>query len=139
MGERKVSLRDKWEKIPVTKEGDPNFTSTKELLTVFTREEIVVMVNRWLYAQKYQREHHAKKAALQGEEERLLKLKTPASAFRNIGVHKELALEILEAQTTEREAMEAFIEREKTRLRIEESKENNHFKNVITGEEPEVR
>jgi hypothetical protein len=64
----KISMRDRWDKIPYDNNGDPAFenlfprSDVKDdvaVASVFTYEEIVHLVNKALYTMKYQRETHA--------------------------------------------------------------------------------
>lgn len=59
----KLSMRDKWNKLPYDADGDPcfkNLTDGEDCIQgVFTDDEIVILVNRALYAMKYNRETHA--------------------------------------------------------------------------------
>lgn len=70
----KISMRDRWGKVPLDESGDPAFAllgrEPKEetdapfifvptIRDVFTDEEIVHLVNRALYVMKYQKETHA--------------------------------------------------------------------------------
>jgi hypothetical protein len=57
----RLNLRDKWRQIPLDEKGDPCFGDLPAVNAVFTSEEVVEMVNRQLYAQKYQQESHRQK------------------------------------------------------------------------------
>lgn len=64
----KISMRDRWDKVPYDKNGDPafeelfvSFNEKTAVSEVFTNEEIVHLVNRALYVMKYQRETHERR------------------------------------------------------------------------------
>lgn len=46
--------------IPRDSKNDPHFSSLEETLSVFSSEEVVLMVNRFLYQMEYQRSWHRK-------------------------------------------------------------------------------
>lgn len=70
----KISMRDRWERVPYDESGDPAFAwlncndegfpdtslpPTVSIEDIFSTQEIVHLVNRALYAMKYQKETHA--------------------------------------------------------------------------------
>lgn len=74
MTKKRFSLKDKWSKIPLDKDGNPRFEdlgwredgkaiehAPLSVCEVFTDEEIVVLVNRELYREKYMVETHRNK------------------------------------------------------------------------------
>lgn len=74
----KISMRDRWEKIPYDSNGDPAFTALSPegyimsdvpyITELFNHEEIVNLVNKALYVMKYQRETHANRRKAKKEE-----------------------------------------------------------------------
>ena len=48
--------------LPRNGTGDPHFSSREELESTFTEEEIIEMVNRYLYSAEYQRTVHRNRA-----------------------------------------------------------------------------
>lgn len=78
----KLPMRERWDKIPLDRNGDPAFevltyalsgTARSEkpsVYDVFSEEEIVHLVNKALYGMKYQRETHAARRAKITKEKR---------------------------------------------------------------------
>jgi hypothetical protein len=76
----KISMRDRWEQVPLDTNGDPAFEVLTYALSgiprgvkpsivdVFSETEIVNLVNRALYGMKYQRETHANRRRKSKEE-----------------------------------------------------------------------
>jgi hypothetical protein len=54
--------------IPRNQSGDPCFTSLETVLTTFTPDEIVAMVNRYLYQFEYSKIAHRNRAQRQREQ-----------------------------------------------------------------------
>lgn len=65
-----VPLKEVQEKIPRNAKGDPAFTSLPEMSAIFTHEQIVAIVNRWIYQAEYQQITHRRRAE---EQQRLQK------------------------------------------------------------------
>jgi hypothetical protein len=61
------------EDIPRSSLGDPNFESLEDIQQVFRPEQLVYIVNRFLYSQTYQRDYHKKRSA--EERDRLAPIK----------------------------------------------------------------
>lgn len=82
-----INLKDKADKIPRNEKGDPAFTSldphytlptfehtgTPSLSEVFTKDEIVELVNRALYQIEYQKTSHRKRGQKLRDVEKALK------------------------------------------------------------------
>lgn len=66
---KRLEMRHKWPKVPLSKEGDPAFETLDDLKRVFDEREIVMLANRALYALKYQREHHKMRYQARKEQE----------------------------------------------------------------------
>ena len=48
--------------VPMSEQGDPAFTLLEDVLLQFTPEEVVAMVNRYLYQAYYSRQIHKERA-----------------------------------------------------------------------------
>ena len=56
-----LDMKTKWHLVPLNEDGNPDFKDLGEITHVFTADDIVTLVNRQLYHQKYQRETHRNK------------------------------------------------------------------------------
>jgi hypothetical protein len=53
-----LSMKNRWHLLERTEGGDPFVATLKAARTLFSEDEIVVLINRALYAMNYQRETH---------------------------------------------------------------------------------
>ena len=60
-------------RIPRDQGGDPHFTTLRELQEVFTEDELVAVVNRYVYFTEYQKVYHRKRAAVERERDKAFK------------------------------------------------------------------